>query len=361
MANRIGNVDDNIASLTNYSYSSDMLRNLIINPKIDINQRGITSTSTNGIFICDRWRLISAGSGLTTTTLTTNTTDITTPLEGGIKNSIRMYLSGSDWAGVGYWRTLEQPIEMINFKKSMFGTATPKKISLSFWVRASKTGIYTYNLLLPSMTNPYVWVGEYKINTVNTWERKTFTISISSSQSVAWGGTNDTNTGLFLRFVYGSDNVLPATTSDWYLTNNIYITPSTTILTVGDYINHTGIQLEVNDFATSLQWRPTFVELKLCKRYYIKLDTVNIGKTINAGDCYSGKIDLEDEVRTAPSLDALYTSSYTVNSGLAGVVALRAIAGAEPSNYSIIFWNSSNNWTVGTDVAVLAYLTMELP
>lgn len=362
MANRVGNIQDNIASSTNYSYNSDMMRNLIINPKIEINQRGATSASTDLSFVCDRWRTTVATSTGTIATLTNNTADISSPLEGGISKCIRMDLSGVAWNGLNYYRTLEQVVEMGYFKRSMFGTTSPKKLSLAFWVKSNRTGTFTYNLASPATTSPVMYIGEYTINSADTWERKTFTVSISAGQSAFWNTMTDTDKGLIVRFIYGAERQENPTGSGGWLTStaNPRITPNSTILNIGDYMSHTGVQLEVNDFPTPFQSRPQFQELKLCRRYYIKLDTVFIGKAINTGDSYSGKIDLSGDARIAPALDTAYTSTFTVSTGLAGTVALRTLAGAEPSQWAVIFYNTANNWTANADIAVLAYLNMEL-
>ena len=78
-------------------------------------------------------------------------------------------------ASTQYARIL-QNIEAQNLQHLLYGTSSAKTLTLSFWVKSSKTGIYSITLRKVDNT-PYHFTHEYTISSANTWEKKIITIT----------------------------------------------------------------------------------------------------------------------------------------------------------------------------------------
>ena len=148
-------------------------------------------------------------------------------------------------------------------------------MTLSFYVKSNKTGTYTINLYKPDNT-AYNYVQEYTINSANTWEKKTITISPTAGStslitSSAGAINNDTGSGLEIGFslAWGSDFNTTANTwvaaNDYSTTNQVNWMDSTS-----NNFYLTEVQLEVGDKATPFEHRSFAEELALCQRYYEK-------------------------------------------------------------------------------------------
>jgi hypothetical protein len=128
------------ATDTDGSIGKPAFKNLIINGDMSIAQRGtsVSSVTTTGYRTCDRFQPVMSSAGTWTIS---QSTDV--PTGEGFATSFKMdcttadaSLSASDYLIV---RTL---LEGQNLQKLKFGTSSAESLTLSFWVRSNKTGIY---------------------------------------------------------------------------------------------------------------------------------------------------------------------------------------------------------------------------
>jgi hypothetical protein len=239
-------------------------RNLIINGDMSIAQRGTSTSSitSGGYKTLDRFNIDINSAGTWTMSQST-----TVPSGQGFATSLKMdcttadaSLSASDYLIV---RTL---LEGQNLQKLKFGTSSAESLTLSFWVRSNKTGIYAVWF--------YADVGNksfsktYTIDSADTWEKKTITIngdtasSFSNNNSIGlrinWylaSGTTYTSGTLPTNWqsdsngdrAVGQVNLADNTANEWYIT---------------------GVQLEVGTSASDFEFLPYDVNLQRCKRYY---------------------------------------------------------------------------------------------
>jgi hypothetical protein len=142
-----------------------------------------------------------------------------------------------------------------------FGQSWAKTFTLSFWVKSSVTGTYSGSFRNSAHNRSYVF--EYTIDTANTWERKTITITADTT------GTWLTDNGSGLKIIWGLGSASTGTAGSWQSANYFTSTNQTEwIATSGATFYISQIQLEVGTEATPFEHRPYDMELARCQRYY---------------------------------------------------------------------------------------------
>jgi hypothetical protein len=286
-------------------------RNLIFNGDMRIAQRGTGAFTANGDRPVDRWQMIS------NTTDFTTTQDSTVPTGKGFTNSIKIQPtatkspSSSTYARIGY------SIEGYDGASLCWGTSGAKSATISFWVRASVTGIYSIGLK-NAAANRSICL-EYTIDSADTWEYKTITFP---------GVTDGTWEQTTSRFCYidvwqAGQGSQTSTIGTWQGQNvnmssnqvNLFTSTSNTF-----YI--TGFQMEVGKVATPFEHRSYGEELALCQRYFFMR---NDGSgPIGSGIWYSNNQILAhfaypQDMRTAPTITRSsggFASCYTIGNAI---------------------------------------------
>ena len=243
-------------------------RNLIINGAMQVAQRGTSQASitSSGYYNVDRFR-----TALNTGTVTTSqSTDV--PTGEGFSKSFKVDVTTADTSLSGTnFLHVQQAIEGQNLQSLAYGTSSAKDITLSFFVKSNKTGIYCISLEKSDNTR-YDFTVEYTINSADTWEKKTITISPDSNIQAANGAIDDDNgKGFNLKFVLaaggdrdnGSNNTWNSSTPAHSTSNQVNLLDSTS-----NEWYLTGVQLELGSVATPFEHRSHADELQLCKRYY---------------------------------------------------------------------------------------------
>jgi len=237
-------------------------KNVIINGDFQIAQRGISFTSvTNGDYTLDRWLISKVGSMAYTITQDTETP---TTLESGryIDKSMKIDCTTADTSiAAGDIAIIAQRIEGYNFQ-----VIAQKTFTISFWVRSTKTGIFCVSVRNSGQDRSYV--SEYTVNSSNTWEFKTITISASPSAGT-WDYT--TGNGLQLSFVLVAGSTHQTTADTWQTGN--YFATSNQVNSADSTSNDfriTGVQVEAGSVSTPFESRTIQTEIELCQRYYEK-------------------------------------------------------------------------------------------
>jgi hypothetical protein len=149
-----------------------------------------------------------------------------------------------------------------------FGTSDAKEVTVSFWVKTNVTGTYTLELYNGDATRQVS--KNYTVNSSGTWEYKTITLPADTSS----GFDDDFNLSLYVVWWLAAPSTHTSgtqNTSAWAsaVTAN-RVSPSIVDIsgTAGNYIEITGVQLEVGDTATPFEHRSYGDELARCQRYY---------------------------------------------------------------------------------------------
>ena len=176
------------------------------------------------------------------------------------------YTSQSTYSvGAGEYFLCSQKVEGYNVADLLWGTASAKTITVSFWVYSSLTGLHggVVSNSAQDRTYPY----SYTISVANTWEYKT--VTIAGDTSGTWLTTN--GAGLHLRFSLGTGATYKGTAGAWAAATYFSCTGEvSTVGTNGAVWFVTGVKLEVGSIATPFVPDNYSDSLVKCQRYYCK-------------------------------------------------------------------------------------------
>jgi len=241
-------------------------RNLIINGDMSIAQRG-TSVSglTNGSsqYLIDRFKWYEGGSPTYQFTMSQDT-DV--PTGQGFAKSIKLDCTTAQGSlGAGDQNILWQRIEGQNLQQLKYGTSSAESLTLSFWVKSSKTGTYIVELYQPDGTRGISKA--YTINASNTWEKKTITYAGDTSGTI----NNDNGAGLDVYFFLsaGSNYQSGTLATSWqgYSAGDECVGQVNLADSTDNNWWITGVQLEVGTSASDFEFLPYDVNLQRCYRY----------------------------------------------------------------------------------------------
>jgi hypothetical protein len=182
-------------------------RNRIINGAMVIDQRNagasVTLDNTGWKFAVDRFGAYEDTDGVMTAE---QVEDAPT----GFYNSLKFTTTTADSSLAATQRVnVRQCIEGYNTADLAFGTAGASTITVSFWVKSSLTGTFGAVLINNNSTRTYPF--SYTINSANTWEQKT--ITVSGDQSGTWLTTN--GIGMQVMFSLGVGSTYRGTAGSW--------------------------------------------------------------------------------------------------------------------------------------------------
>ena len=242
--------------------------NRIINGAMVIDQRNagasvaINPASNGNIFTVDRFRYGLFGSTYSATAVNVQQS---TDAPSGFVNSLRVTSASTitpDSNKLGSFFT--QNIEGFNVADLGWGAAGAAAITISFWVKASRTG--TMSVAVENSSGGRSYITTVSISSANTWEYKTATIAGDTT------GTWEKGNGIGISAVFGvmsNGSWLAGTGGAWSSARAIISTSQTNFIAASsDYIAITGVQLEKGSTATSFDYRPYGTELALCQRYF---------------------------------------------------------------------------------------------
>ena len=241
-------------------------RNLIINGDMSIAQRGtsVAGITTTGYKTLDRFYLNIANNGTYTMS---QDTDV--PSGQGFGKSLKLSVTTADASLTsGSAMLVEQKFEGQNLQQLKKGTSNAESLTLSFWVKSNKTG--TYICEIDDNDNSRNINKSYTIDSADTWEKKTITFAGDTT------GTLDNDNGYSVRTIWwlsaGTAFTSGTLATSWESTTNanravgqVNLSDSTS-----NYINITGVQLEVGTSASDFEFLPFDVNLQRCQRYYHK-------------------------------------------------------------------------------------------
>ena len=242
-------------------------RNLIINGAMQVAQRGTSFTFSNGNtpFVVDRFQASENG---TPSFVFTVSQDTDAP--SNFKQSVKFDCTTAEPSlAVGARATLRHRVEAQDLQSLAYGTADAQDITFSFWVKTNVTGTYTvwfYNEDGNRQTT-----NTFSISTQDTWERKTVLISADTVGSI----NNDNGTGLQIEITlaagtnYTTGTALNGEWETGTTTANRSVGQTANLASsTSNYINITGVQLEVGSVATPFEHISYGESLAACQRYY---------------------------------------------------------------------------------------------
>jgi len=245
-------------------------KNIIINGDMSIAQRGTSTASitTSGYYTVDRFNL-----GITTLGTWTQSQDTDVPTGQGFAKSLKMDCTTADGSpGSNDVLQINYKMEGQQLQYLKKGTSSAESTTLSFWIKATKTGTNIVELF--DLDNGRQISKSYTVSSSNTWEKKT--ITFAGDTSGAFG--NDNAASLQLDFFFGAGSNYTSGTLNTSWNSN-----TTANRAVGQ-VNHadstsnniyiTGVQLEAGTTASDFEFLPNDINKNRCYRYFQKLSVV---------------------------------------------------------------------------------------
>jgi hypothetical protein len=258
-------ITDSSVTDAKLSFNSNQFRNIIINGDMSIAQRStsVSSITSSDYYTIDRMRTrCNIG-----TWTQSQSTDV--PSGQGFANSLKMDCTTANASPpAANTLSIQHIIEGQNLQYLKKGTSAAESLTMSFWVKSSKTGTYIAELF--DNDNQRQISKSYTIDSADTWEKKT--ITYEGDTSGAFG--NDNGASLYIEFwlaagsnytsgtlsttwtantnanrVVGNVNLADSTSNEWYVT---------------------GVQLEAGTSASDFEFLPVDVNLQRCQRYFYK-------------------------------------------------------------------------------------------
>ena len=296
--------DANVTNPKLTSGSQQNFRNIIINGDMSIAQRGTSTASitTSGYYTVDRFNL-----GITTLGTWTQSQDTDVPTGQGFAKSLKMDCTTADGSpGSNDVLQINYKMEGQQLQYLKKGTSSAESTTLSFWIKATKTGTNIVELF--DLDNSRQISKSYTVSSSNTWEKKT--ITFAGDTSGAFG--NDNAASLQLDFFFGAGSNYTSGTLNTSWNSN-----TTANRAVGQ-VNHadstsnniyiTGIQLEAGTSASDFEFLPVDVNKRRCERYYMNLGLCT-GSAYSSTNGMIWCIQFPVETRATPTVSFSYSGT----------------------------------------------------
>ena len=290
-------------------------KNMIINGDMRVSQRysgAQTLSSGSNTYHLDRWL------GRNDTGATVAQSHAASSPDGHYR-SLRLECSSAD-ASVqsNEYCRIQQWIEGYNILLDWGQGRYTDFVTISFWVQSSVTGIYSVSIEDGDAST--FCINEYRINRPNVWEWKTVTVPPPLNGDFVAKGSNN---GMRVTFTLA--------TADQYKTSKDYLGRWDSS---GDYdmaspnqVNFvkqtgnfylTGVQLERGKVATPFEYMFFPDQIRLCQRYFSKLNSTQWLYNIMDNDSYRrATVTFPVEMRGAPSvLNISWGGSYSGSTGV---------------------------------------------
>jgi len=326
-------------------------KNLIINGDMNIAQRGTSSTgvTSGGYYTVDRMRV---GGGVLGTWTVSQDTDV--PSGQGFSNSMKLSCTTTSSLGASDTFLINQYLEGQNLQHIKKGTSSAESLTASFWVKTNKTG--TYVLELRDNDNSRTINKTFTIDAADTWEKKTLTFDGDTTGILDNDNARSFDFNIWL--TAGTDYTSGTLQTTWGTQTNANRAVGLTVNladSTSNYINITGVQLEVGDTATPFEHRPYDMELARCKRYYQVYENMKLHGTVATSPTTRANrmaTILPVELRATPTLTITQTGSTD---------HFKVYDGGASQIYSSVAANYSSNTQIELDVNLAGALTGRSP
>ena len=284
---------------------------LIINGNMAVAQRGTSFADVgDGVYTLDRFETQKNNDGAVTVTQEALTSG--NAYNAGFRTALKCDVTTADGTLATNQRfQIQQIIEAQNLQSLKFGTANAEKLTLAFWVKATKTGTHIVRLFLYDDDRSVS--ASYTVSSSDTWEHKVLNFPADTTGVI----DNDNGAGMQVNSFMGAGASFQsgtlATTWGTNTTANDAVGQVNGLDSTSNNFHLTGIQLEVGEFTSTtlppFQHESFGDNLRRCQRYcYIYGgDDDTSGDRFGSGYCSSstnfiGLFALPVNLRADPSL-----------------------------------------------------------
>jgi len=316
-------------------------RNIVINGDMKVAQRStsVASITTTGYYTVDRFKTLISSLGTFTQS---QSTDV--PTGQGFANSFKLDCTTADASpAAGDYLILQQNFEGQNLQYLKKGTANALPLTLSFWVKSTKTGTFIAELY--DDDNARNISKSYTVSVSNTWEFKTITYAGDTTGAF----TNDNGNSLSLNFWLGAGTTYTsgALATSWASTTDANRAVGQVNIadnTANDFLI-TGVQLEAGEQASGFEFLPIDTNLSRCLRYYFNLvngtdNEIGIGAYISATEL-NNIIQFPVLMRAGPTLDIVTGTDYYKITRNGGTDRFNSFTIARATTRNCLIYNST--------------------
>ena len=305
---------ENVASTVNLGR-----RNIIINGAMQVAQRGTSFTSVAGsAYHLDRFR-----TGMGDTTARFTVTQATAALNG-FANSLKYdcTTAESSLSNADARLFIQHRLEGQDLQQLKKGTSDAEKVTVSFYVKTNKSGVYTVELYDNDNTRS---ISQTITVSDANWNR--YTLTFDGDTTGTLGNDNGNSFNLIIHLIAGTNYTGGTFSTSWSsATDNTRVSSSN--VNIGDSTDNnfeiTGVQLEVGSQATSFEHRSFGEELALCQRYYqVKNGSYHPGNAVGSNKINAGftfPVSFRATPSTPPNVSVHRSGNQTVTASIDSVV-----------------------------------------
>ena len=242
-------------------------QNFALNSAFNISQLNTAWSPIHG-YCMDMWTVYASTDSVISSA---QTADAPTFAESGVNSKYCLEVTGSiadTSLSSGQYVVATYNMEGFDFQGLLGGW-----ITVTFWAKASKAGIYSVSVQNSAVNRTYVT--EYTISSVATWEKKTVYINLNESTGT-WN--LDNTLGMFLNWSLGSGSGSLTSSLDQWNSDGNYVSSNQTNMLTGAsaYFRIANLKVERGIQATPFVTRLIAEDLADCQRYIEKTYSHNV-------------------------------------------------------------------------------------
>ena len=243
---------------------------LIINGNMAVAQRGTSFADVgDGVYTLDRFETSKSTDGAIT--VTQEALSSGNAYNAGFRTALKCDVTTADGTLATNQRFfIQQIIEGQNLQVLKFGTSSAEKLTLSFWVKATKTG--THVVRMYAYDDDRSVSISYTVSSSDTWEHKVLNFPADTTGVI----DNNNGQGIQIAWAMGAGASFQsgtlATTWGSNTTANDFVGQVNGLDSTSNNFHLTGVQLEVGEFSSTtlppFQFESFEDNLARCYRYY---------------------------------------------------------------------------------------------
>ena len=243
---------------------------LIINGNMAVAQRGTSFADVgDGVYTLDRFETSKSTDGAVT--VTQETLSSGNAYNAGFRTALKCDVTTADGTLASNQRFfIQQIIEGQNLQVLKFGTSSAEKLTLSFWVKATKTG--THVVRMYAYDDDRSASISYTVSSSDTWEHKVLNFPADTTGVI----DNNNGQGIQIAWAMGAGASFQSGTlqTTWGSNSaaNDFVGQVNGLDSTSNNFHLTGVQLEVGEFSSTtlppFQFESFGDNLSRCCRYF---------------------------------------------------------------------------------------------
>jgi len=301
---------------------------LIINGDMAVAQRATSVTGgSTGYHTCDRWRWVQ-GTFDAVVDFAHETLTSGDAYADGFQKAYKYDVTTADITmAAAHYSIIQYKWEGQDIQCIKKGTANAQPVTLSFWVKSTKTGTFVSGLY--DVDNTRNCSQAYTISSTNTWEYKVVNFPADTTGVMDSNNSNSLNLNFYTSA--GSDRTSGTLATTWesYVAANVAVGQVNGVDSTSNTFHITGVQMEVGEYTSStippFQHESYGDNLLRCMRYYNIFGNaankpIGMAAFYSTTAAYVGPLTYPVEMRASPTItitggsgDAEATAGYAIN------------------------------------------------